>query len=79
MKDFIKQIAGRFADYPDELAVSRISGKNTEILELRCSTKDLGRIIGRSGRTINAIRTLLDAAASRENKKRVILEVVGRE
>ena len=78
MKDFVKQIALRFAESPEEIAVSAISGKNTEILELRCGDKDLGRMIGRSGRTVNAMRTLLDALGARD-KKRVILEVVGRE
>ena len=78
MKDLLKQIAGRFAEFPGELQVCHISGRNTDILELRCNGKDLGRIIGRSGRTINAMRTLLDSLASKD-KKRVILEVVGRE
>lgn len=78
MKDLVEQIARKFADYPDEVAVVEIGGNKTTILELRCHKGDVGRMIGRSGRTIGAMRVLMDALTSRA-KKRVILEVVGRE
>jgi len=78
MKDLVEQIARRFADYPDDVVVAEISGAKTLVLELRCNKSDVGRMIGRSGRTIGAMRVLLDALMSRA-RKRVILEVVGKE
>ena len=78
MKDLVEQIARRFADYPDDVVVAEISGVKTLVLELRCNKSDVGRMIGRSGRTIGAMRVLLDALMSRA-RKRVILEVVGKE
>ncbi|MEI6972022.1 MAG: KH domain-containing protein [bacterium] len=78
MKDLVEQMARKFADYPAEVSVAGISGARTVVLELRCDKRDVGRMIGRSGRTISAMRVLLDALSSRA-KKRVILEVVGKE
>ena len=78
MKDFLEQMARRFADNPGDIAVSAIAGRRTIILELRCNNRDVGRIIGRSGRVISAIRVLMNALTVKE-KKRVILEVVGKE
>ena len=78
MKDLVEQIARRFADYPDDVVVAEISGTKTLVLELRCNKSDVVRMIGRSGRTIGAMRVLLDALTSRA-RKRVILEVVGKE
>ena len=78
MKDLVEQIARRIADYPDDVVVAEISGVKTLVLELRCNKSDVGRMIGRSGRTIGAMRVLLDALTSRA-RKRVILEVVGKE
>lgn len=78
MKDLVEQIAMRFADYPDDVAVAEINGEKTLVLELRCNKGDVGRMIGRNGRTIGAMRVLMDALMSRA-RKRVILEVVGKE
>ncbi|MEI6218310.1 MAG: KH domain-containing protein [bacterium] len=78
MKDLVEQIARKFADYPAEVTVVEMGGTKTTILELRCHKADVGRMIGRSGRTIGAMRVLMDALTSRA-KKRVILEVVGKE
>ena len=60
---------------PDEVEVSEIQGETAAILELRVAKEDLGRIIGKQGRTAKSIRTLLNAAASRTNRK-VVLEII---
>jgi predicted RNA-binding protein YlqC (UPF0109 family) len=74
MKDFVLYIARALAEHPQELSVTEIRGRQTSILELRSSPKDLGRLIGRSGKTIGALRTLLSNLAARQNR-RAILEV----
>jgi predicted RNA-binding protein YlqC (UPF0109 family) len=76
MKNLVEHIARRFADHPDEVSVCEMRGKRTVILELRCNGKDVGRVIGKNGRTISAIRALLTALAAKE-RCRTILEVVG--
>ena len=78
MRDIVEQIGRKFADYPGDVSVAEINGAKTLVLELRCNKGDVGRMIGRSGRTIGAMRVLLDALALRA-RKRVILEVVGKE
>jgi predicted RNA-binding protein YlqC (UPF0109 family) len=76
MKNLVEHIAKRFADHPEEVSVCEMTGKRTVILELRCNGKDVGRIIGKNGRTIGAIRALLTAFAAKE-RCRTVLEVVG--
>lgn len=78
MKDLVREIARRFADFPEEISVVQIEGRHTLVIELRCNSKDLGRLIGRNGKTIGTIRALLHALGAKE-KKRVIMEAVGRE
>lgn len=75
MKEFILEIAKRLVDNPDEVDVSFIEGKNTAIVELRVAREDVGKVIGKSGRTANAMRTLLSAVASRHGQK-VVLEII---
>ena len=74
MKEFIIYIIRSLAEYPDELFVTEVVGKQTTILELRCHPKDVGRLIGRSGKTIAAVRTLLSNLAAKQGC-RVVLEV----
>jgi predicted RNA-binding protein YlqC (UPF0109 family) len=76
MKDLVEQIARRFADNPGDVTVTELRGKHTVVLELRCGSGDVGRIIGKNGRTISAIRALLGVLAAKE-RCRAILEVVG--
>ena len=76
MKEFVKGVAAQLTDHPEDISVSEIQGKATVILELRCNAKDVGRVIGRNGKTIGAIRALLRAIVARR-KQRAILEVVG--
>jgi len=78
MKDLVEQIARRFADHPDRISVTEIVGRQTDLLEVHCNNGDIGRIIGRNGKTISAMRVILNALSSK-SKKRVVLEVVGKE
>ncbi|MCY4387923.1 MAG: KH domain-containing protein [Desulfurellaceae bacterium] len=75
MKDLVAYLARALVNNPDEVEVSEIQGETAAILELRVAKEDLGRIIGKQGRTAKSIRTLLNAAASRTNRK-VVLEIV---
>lgn len=75
MKDLVLYLARSLVNHPDEVEVKEIQGETAAILELRVAKDDLGRIIGKQGRTAKSIRTLLNAAASRTNKK-VVLEIV---
>ena len=75
MKEFIEYIVKNLVDHPDEVHISEISGTHTLILELRVNSEDTGKIIGRKGKTIQAIRTLLMSIANRSGI-RVTLEIV---
>jgi uncharacterized protein len=75
MKNFVLHIAKALADHPQDIGVAEIYGQQTSILELRSNPKDVGRLIGRSGKTIGALRTLLGTLAAKQ-KRRAVLEVV---
>ena len=75
MKEFVEFIAKKLVDVPEAVEVSYIEGKNTAIIELRVAPEDVGKVIGKSGRTANALRTLISAVASRQNQK-VVLEII---
>jgi predicted RNA-binding protein YlqC (UPF0109 family) len=75
MKDLVKYIAQALVDSPDEVAVSEVEGEQTSVIELRVAKDDLGKIIGKHGRTAQSIRTIL-SAASAKNRKRAVLEIV---
>ena len=75
MKDLIEFIAKALVDQPNEVRVTEIEGGSSAILELHVAQEDMGRVIGRSGRVANAMRTLLRAQATK-NGKRVTLEIV---
>ena len=75
MKDLVEYLAKSLVNSPEQVEVSEIQGETAAILELRVAKEDLGRIIGKQGRTAKSIRTLLNAAASRTNRK-VVLEIV---
>ncbi len=75
MKELVTYLAKALVNNPDEVDVSEIQGETAAILELRVAKEDLGRIIGKQGRTAKSIRTLINAAASRTNRK-VVLEIV---
>ncbi len=75
MKDLVLYLAKSLVNHPDDVEVKEIQGETAAILELRVAKDDLGRIIGKQGRTAKSIRTLLNAVASRVNRK-VVLEIV---
>jgi len=75
MKELVIYLAKALVNHPDEVEVKEIQGETAAILELRVAKDDLGRIIGKQGRTAKSIRTLLNAVASRTNRK-VVLEIV---
>ncbi len=74
-KDLIKLIAVSLVDDPDAVNVAEIQGGQTSMIELRVAKDDLGKVIGRQGRTAKAMRTLLSAVSSKE-KKRFVLEIL---
>jgi len=75
MKDLIKYIAQSLVDNPDLVAVSEVLGEQTSVLELRVAKEDLGKVIGKQGRTAKAMRTIL-SAASTKLRKRAVLEII---
>jgi hypothetical protein len=75
MQALVEFIAKSLVDDPSQVYVSEIEGESSVILELRVGSEDMGRIIGRGGRTVNAMRTLIRVLAAKQGK-RVTLEVV---
>ncbi|NOQ96497.1 MAG: KH domain-containing protein [Desulfobacterales bacterium] len=75
MKELIEYIAKVLVDNPDEVKVTELEGKQTSVVELRVAKEDLGKVIGKQGRTARAMRTIL-GAASAKMKKRSVLEIL---
>ena len=75
LKELITYIAGSLVDKPDQVQVTEVEGEQTTVLELRGAKEDLGKVIGRQGRTARAMRTILGAASSKM-KKRSVLEIL---
>ncbi len=75
LKDLIEYIAKSLVDHPDVVSVKEIPGEKTVIYELKVGEGDLGKIIGREGRTAKAIRTIISAAAMKKGK-RAVLEIL---
>lgn len=78
MKDLVKQIAQALVDYPEDVEVLEVEGSQSTVLEVRTHPEDLGKVIGRDGRTAKAIRTLLGAAGMKV-RRRFTLEIVEEE
>ena len=75
MKELIKYIAQALTDYPDQVEVREVEGERTSVIELRVAQSDLGKVIGKQGKTARAMRTIL-SAASAKLKKRSVLEII---
>ncbi|MCI8429119.1 MAG: KH domain-containing protein [Lachnospiraceae bacterium] len=75
MKELVEVLAKALVDHPDEVVVTETEKDNTTIVELRVSPTDMGKVIGKQGRIAKAIRSLVKAAASRDDKK-VVVEIV---
>ena len=75
MKELVEEIAKALVDVPDEVQVLELQGEQTTVLELRVAPGDLGKVIGKQGRTARSVRTLLGAAGMKLNR-RFTLEIL---
>ncbi|WP_035290661.1 KH domain-containing protein [Clostridium sp. KNHs214] len=75
MKELLEVIAKSLVDNPEMVCVNEISGEQSIILELKVASEDMGKVIGKQGRIAKAIRTVMKAAAIKENK-RVVVEII---
>jgi uncharacterized protein len=72
MKDLISYIAKALVDKPEDVVVTEIEGEQTSVIELKVAKEDLGKVIGKQGRTARAMRTILSAASTKINKRSVL-------
>ncbi len=75
MKELLETIARSLVDYPDEVRINEVDSEKTIVLELSVAKEDMGKVIGKQGRIAKAIRTVIKAAAIKENI-RVVVEIV---
>lgn len=75
MRNLIEYIARSLVDHPEDVQVNEVEGEQTTVLELKVAQDDLGKVIGKQGRTARALRTILSAASTR-SKKRTVLEIL---
>ena len=75
MKELVEYIVKRLVDRPDEVVVREVAGESSFVFEVRTGDGEIGKIIGKHGRTIHAIRTILSGVAAKEHK-RVTLEIL---
>ena len=71
----IEVMAKALVDFPDQVGVNEVTGENTTVIELKVAKEDLGKVIGKEGRTARAIRTVLNGASTKL-RKRTVLEIV---
>ena len=75
MKDFLKLLVSQLVNAPEDVSINEVLGQNTVILEITCRKDDVGKVIGKGGQTISAIRQIMIAMASK-SQLRVTLEIV---
>lgn len=75
LRDLVEYIAKALVDKPDEVQVNEVMGSQTSVIELKVAKDDLGKVIGKQGRTARAMRTIL-SAASTKMRKRTVLEII---
>jgi len=75
LKTLIKHIVQALVDYPEQIVISEVEGRQSTVLEIKVAKEDIGKIIGKQGRTAQAIRTILNAASAKA-KKRTIMEII---
>jgi predicted RNA-binding protein YlqC (UPF0109 family) len=75
MKELITYIAKALVDHPEAVEVSEVEGEQTSVIELKVAKDDLGKVIGKQGRTARAMRTILSAASTKV-RKRAVLEII---
>jgi predicted RNA-binding protein YlqC (UPF0109 family) len=69
MKELIEYIAKALVDQPDAVKVTEVAGERTSVVELSVAMEDMGKVIGKQGKTVSAIRTLLNAASKKQKKR----------
>lgn len=75
MRELVEQIAKALVDDPAGVRVTEVGGESVTVIELRVSPGDLGKVIGKQGRTAQAMRTILNAVATKL-RKRAVLEII---
>jgi len=75
LKDLVEFMAKALVDLPDDVDVQEVQGEQTTVVELKVAKEDLGKVIGKQGRTARAMRTILNAASTKQ-KKRSVLEII---
>lgn len=75
MKELIEQIAKALVDSPDQVEVTEVDGEQTTVVELKVAKDDIGKVIGKQGRTARSMRTILGAASTKIGK-RTVLEII---
>ena len=75
LKDLIVYLAKALVDFPDQVVVTELIGEQTTVLELKVAKEDLGKVIGKQGRTARAVRTILNGASTKL-RKRTVLEII---
>lgn len=75
MKELVEFIAKSLVDNPEKVSITQIDGEKSVVLELRVAPDDMGKVIGKQGRIAKAIRTVLNAAATKEGR-RVVVEIM---
>ena len=75
MKELIKHIVQTLVDHPEQVDISAVEGQQSMVIEIKVAKEDVGKIIGKQGRTAQAIRTILNAASAKA-KKRTIMEII---
>ncbi len=72
MRELVEMVAKALVDNPDEVKVSEVVGEKSILIELQVAPSDMGKVIGRQGRTARAIRTVVNAAATKQGKKAIV-------
>ncbi len=75
LREFVEFMAKSIVDNPEQVQVTEVAGEKTTVIELRVASEDLGKVIGKQGRTAKAIRSILSAAAAK-TRKRAVLEIL---
>jgi len=75
MKDLVTHIARALVDKPEEVSVEEVIGNHTSVLELKVAKEDIGKVIGKQGRTAQAIRSIVSSVSAKE-RKRTVLEIM---
>jgi len=75
MKELVEYIAKALTDHPEQVSVNEVIGDKTSVIELSVAKDDLGKVIGKQGKTARAIRTILNASSTK-SRKRCVLEII---